>query len=139
MIITINMSIAEQQAVKNTYYSEAMRYMENARDTLKKAGKEGRQYLDDKYVKSACGIAYSGVLKALDGYLKLKEVEKRKGRKSIEFYNEQVGKLDKKLGADLHNAYAILHLAGYYDGVTSVATIQDGFQYAEDIIKRIEP
>ena len=133
------MSITEQQALKNTYYNEAIRYMDNARDTLKKAGKEGRDYLDDKYVKSACGIAYSGVLKALDGYLKLKEAGKGKGRKSIEFYQEQVGKIDKKLGADLHNAYAILHLAGYYDGVTSVATIQEGFRYAEDIIKRIAP
>ncbi len=133
------MSTIEQQAVKSTYYNEAMRYMDNARETLKKAGKEGRYYLDDKYVKTACGTAYNGVLKALDGYLALKEVEKKKGRKSIEYYQEQVGKLDKKLGAALYNAYAILHLAGYYDGVTSVATIQDGFEVAEDIIKRIEP
>ncbi len=133
------MSTTEQQAVKSTYYNEAMRYMDNARETLKKAGKEGRYYLDDKYVKTACGIAYNGVLKALDGYLTLKEIEKKKGRKSIEYYQEQVGKLDKKLGADLHNAYVILHLAGYYDGLTLVPTIQDGFQVAEDIIKRIEP
>lgn len=133
------MSTTEQQAVKSTYYNEAMRYMDNARDTLKKSGKEGRQYLDDKYVKTACGIAYNGVLKALDGYLKLKEVEKKKGRKSIEYYQDQISKLDKKLGAELHNAYAILHLAGYYDGLTHVPTILNGFEIAEDIIKRIEP
>ena len=77
------MSTTEQQVVKKTYCGEAMRYIENARDTLKKAGKEGRYYLDDKYVKLACGIAYSGVLKALDGYLKLKEVEKRREGKAL--------------------------------------------------------
>jgi hypothetical protein len=46
--------------------------MENARETLQKAGKSGRYYTDDKYVKAAYGIAYNGVLKALDGYLLLK-------------------------------------------------------------------
>ena len=33
-------------------------------------------YLDDKYVKTACGNAYNGVLKALDGYFILKDVKK---------------------------------------------------------------
>lgn len=133
------MSITEQEAVKKNYYNEALRYMANARETLKKAGKEGRFYLDDKYVKTACGIAYNGVLKALDGYLIIKQVPKQKGRKSIEYYQSNIAKLDKKLNVELKNAYEILHLSGYYDGVTSVPTIQDGFDLAEGIIKRIQP
>lgn len=43
--------------------------MENATETLKKAGKDGKYYKDEKYVKTACGTAYNGVLKALDIYL----------------------------------------------------------------------
>lgn len=82
------MGILEQEAVKKSYHNEALRYMANARETLQKAGKEGSHYKDDKYVKTACGIAYNGVLKALDSYLLLKEAPKQKGRKSIEYYLE---------------------------------------------------
>ena len=42
--------------------------MENARENLQKAGKDGDLYQDSKYVKTASGIAYNAVLKALDGY-----------------------------------------------------------------------
>jgi uncharacterized protein (UPF0332 family) len=113
--------------------------MANARETLKKAGKEFNNYKDDKYVKTACGTAYNGMLEALDGYLLLKEVPKRKGRKSIEYYTSNLAQLNKKLLSDVNNAYSILHLSGYYDGVTYVPAIQAGFELADTIIKQIEP
>ncbi len=133
------MSIQEQNTIKTKYFSEAMRYMANAKEALVLAKKEGKYYEDDKYVKTACGTAYNGVLIALDGYFLLKGVEKVKGRKSIEFYQENVAKIDKKLNKELYNAYEILHLSGYYDGITNVAVIKEGFEMAYTIIKRIEP
>ena len=51
------MTALEQNAIKEKAYNEALRYISNAKDTLKKAKKEGRYYEDAKYVKSACGIA----------------------------------------------------------------------------------
>ena len=51
------MVIEEQNRIRKTYYNEAIRYMENARETLQKAGKEDRFYIDKKYVKTACGTA----------------------------------------------------------------------------------
>ena len=69
------MSIKEQLEIKALYHTEAMRYMSNAKTTLIEAGKEGKFYKDDKYVKTACGIAYNGVLKALDGYFVLKGIK----------------------------------------------------------------
>jgi hypothetical protein len=131
------MSASEQEELKKTYFEEANRYLQNARETLQKAGKEDRFYKDEKYVKTACGTAYNGVLKALDGYFLLKDVPGKKGRKSIEYYTEHAARLDKKLKVELKNAYEILHLSGYYDGVTSVATIQDGFAIAESIVNRL--
>ncbi len=125
--------------IQTHYYNEAIRYMENAKEVLHKAGKEDRFYQDAKYVKMACGTAYSGVLIALDGYFLLKEVKKSKGRKSIQYYEANVGKIDKKLLTYLNNAYEILHLSGYYDGVTSVNTITDGFELAYSIIEKIKP
>ena len=117
------MSIAEQQEIKKEYYSEAVRYMENAKELLRKAGKSGNHYKDEKYVKTACGTAYNGVLKALGGYLILKEVPKQKGRKSIEYYTANLAKLNKKLLADVNDVYSVLHLSGYYDGVTRTSII----------------
>ncbi len=134
------MSTQEQNQIKKTYYKEALRYMNNAKDTLKKAGKDGKFYNDKKYVKTACGTAYNGVLKALDGYLILKNVESPKGlRKSIEYYQSNIAKTDKKILKTINNVYNILHLSGYYDGSTSVPVIQEGFELAYDIIEKIKP
>lgn len=133
------MGITEQDKIKNEYYVEAIRYMDNAKETLMKAGKEDDLYKDAKYVKTACGIAYCAVLKALDGYLLLKEVKRQKGRKSIESYRENISKIDRKLMQYLNNAYMTLHLDGYYDGNVSVDTISSGFKSAYLIIDKIKP
>lgn len=133
------MSVKEQNSIKEKYYHEAMRYMSNAKETLVFAQKEGKYYNDEKYVKTACGTAYNGVLKALDGYFKLKEVKNPKGRKSIEYYQENISKFDKKLSKEMKSAYDILHLSGYYDGNTNVTVIKEGFDIAYNIIKKIEP
>lgn len=133
------MSIQEQNEIKIKYYNEALRYMEKANATLKKAGKDSDFYEDDKYVKTACGTAYNGVLKALDGYFLLKGVRIPKSRKSIEFYRDNVAKIDRKLMNYLNNAYEVLHLSGYYDGITSVKVVQSGFEFAYEIINKIKP
>jgi hypothetical protein len=135
------MSIQEQYEVKKKYYDEAIRYMDNAKEFLKKAKKENDIYRDSKYVKVACGTAYSGVLIALDGYFTVKGADKPKGklRKSIEFYQDFLGKHDRKLLDRLNVAYKILHLSGYYDGIESVNVVKEGFNRAYEIIERIKP
>ena len=135
------MSIQEQQMVKERYYTEAIRYMDNAKESLKNAQKEGKFYQDPKYVKAACGIAYSGLLVALDGYLILKGANKPKKnlRKSIEYYQENITKVDRKMLDYLNGAYQILHLYGYYDGTTVVSVVKEGFDLANKIIEKIKP
>ena len=134
------MSIEEQQKIKSAAYSEAMRYMENAKETLQKARKEDEQYHYIKYVRTACGTAYNGVLLALDTYLQLKDVEMpKKKRRSIEFYTSHVAPLDGKLLTYLNNVYSILHLSGYYDGVQDARVVSAGFDNAYKIIDKIRP
>ena len=135
------MLIQEQQKIREKYYREAMRHMDNAREYLKSARKEGKFYRDKKYVKTACGTAYSGVLVALDGFLLLKDIEKPKGkdRKSIEFYQENIGKIDRKMLNHINTAYQILHLYGYYDGIEKADVIKSGFDDAYTIIDKIKP
>ncbi|MDR3297291.1 MAG: DUF5618 family protein [Prevotellaceae bacterium] len=132
------MSIEEQEIVKQEAYAEAMRYVQNAKEVLQKAGKEGNSYYDCKYVRMACGTVYSGTLVALDAWLKLKSVPDPK-HKSIDYYRKNIGKLDRKLLTNLNNAYDVLHLSGYYDGILDVVVVQEGFNYALAIIERIKP
>ncbi len=120
-------------------YKEAMRYIENAQETLKKAGVDDRFYIDEKYVHTACGTAYIGMLKALDFLFNYKGVPKRKGRKSIEYYQDILSNLDKKLLKNLNSAYRLLHLDGYYGGETSIKAIESGFDSAISIIDVLKP
>jgi len=135
------MSIEEQKQVKIKYYNEAIRYMDNAKKTLKEAGKDKNYYIDDKYVKTACGTAYNAVLKALEGYFILKQVppQKKGSRKDRQYYEKAITEVDKKLLKAYETAYTVLHLDGYYDGITYVKTISSGFDVAYEIIEKIKP
>ncbi len=110
--------------------------MDNAKETLEKAGRNSRYFKDSKYVKTACGIAYSAILVALGGYFESKGIQKRKGRKNINYYIQNLAQLDRKLLTSLNAAYDILHLDGYYDGVTIIKLIEAGFEEAMSIIEK---
>ncbi|GAB6393885.1 MAG: DUF5618 family protein [Bacteroidales bacterium] len=137
----MNDLLKQQEEIKQRAFAEAMRYMENAKDTLKKARKEDNYYEDKKYVRTACGTAYNAVLIALDAFLLLKGVPSlpKKKRKSIEYYLMHVAEHDRKLLKDLNSVYNILHLDGYYDGLQDARVIAVGFDNAIKIIERIRP
>jgi len=134
------MSISEQTDIRTKYYNEAIRYMDNAKEVLKKAGKDDDYYSDDKYVKMATGTAYNAVLKALDGYFILKEVKpvKKGSRANRQYYEKNLTALDKKLLKYFETVYRVLHLEGYYEGETYVPTIQSGMLAAYQIIEKIK-
>ena len=137
------MTQQEQQHLKQKSYAEAMRYMANAKDYLKVAGKDERDesnYKDKKYVRTACGTAYNGVFIALDTLLEIKGVElpKKKTRRTIDFYRAAINK-DRKLLNAFNSVYNTLHLSGYYDGETKIKTIESGFEAAVEVINRVKP
>jgi len=136
------MTIPEQQHLKREGYSEAMRYIANAKGYLQKAGMDDDGYYQDKkYVRTACGAAYNGVLEALKIYLKLKnpEVLKTKERKDIDFYRRHLAKDNKKILNTLDTVYHILHIDGYYEGIKNSDIIKIGFKNAKEIIDLIKP
>ena len=134
------MSIIEQEQIKEEYHAQAMRYMTNAKDSLQKAQKNGKYYQDQKYVRMAGGTAYSGLLVGLDGLLLLKGITpKGKERKSVEYYQRNITKIDKKMLGTFITAYHLLHLIGYYDGITKVDVIKSGFDDAYTLINKIKP
>lgn len=121
-----------------TCYHEASRYLNNARLTLKeKAGKKDGEYADIKYVQTAAGTAYVGVLLALDEYLRRKDGGNFVKPKSIEEYRTRLAKHNKKLLALLNEAYGDLHISLYYHGIPSVRIMNNGLKTAEEILKYI--
>jgi hypothetical protein len=112
-------------------FNTPRRYIENARSLLReKACKEEGYYQDTKYVRLAGHAAYSGVLLALDRVLGAK----RKGRKSVEWYKEELGKIDKKMLSTFVSAYEVLHLSMSYDGIPDVEIAQTGLKRADQLI-----
>jgi len=126
----------------NDVYTEAMRYIDNAKEVLSsKAGKDGDYYSDRKYVKMASHTAYCGLLYALDGMFEYKGIEKPKNRSrkrdavTVKFYQEQLGKINRTV-LDKFNetVYPNLHELGGYEGVLDVNTIQRGISTAVELI-----
>ena len=103
--------------------------MQNAKDLLKKAGREDGHYKDPKYV-----------LLALDKYLISRDkqiIKKKHQRKNVKDYEEALSQLNKKLLHKFDATYHVLHLDGYYDGVVERKIIDAGMEVADEIISGI--
>lgn len=113
---------------------EARRYLDNAKELLReKARKDGKYYQDKKYVKLAGHAAYSGVLIALDVL-----IGEKKGRKSVEWYQEKLRKIDRKALDAFNTIYNVLHLSMAYDGERNVFISKEGLKEAEELINWVE-
>ena len=113
---------------------EARRYLNNAKEILReKANKDGNYYQDRKYVKLAGHAAYLGVLVALDVL-----IGKKKGRKSAEWYVENLRKIDRRALDRFNALYDVLHLSMAYDGVLLASVSREGINEAEELINWVE-
>jgi len=65
-------------------------------------------------------------------------LETKKGRKSVDWYKEELSGLDKKMLSTFIVAYDTLHLAMSYDGNLSAAVSREGLDLAERIINWAE-
>ncbi len=126
-------------------YTEAYRYLDNAKEILRtKAKKEGNFYSDPKYVKMACNTAYSGLLVALNDFFVKKGITiprqkgKRKHAINVKFYQENLSKINKKKLKEFISAYSYLHLYGGYDGDLLVAISKTGLEMAKSIVDWID-
>ena len=118
--------------------TEAKRYLENAKDNLQKANKDGDFYTDDKYVRTAAGIAYLGLLMMAQRIIDFNGLPKAKKNEDVKYYQENLGKINKKLLTYFNNGYEILHLLGYYRGATMVHIMTSGFQVYEYFLNELD-
>ncbi len=121
---------------------EAIRYLNNAKETLQKSSIEDNRYTDEKYVREACGTAYLAILKVIDEYLLNKGVSKKELPKSVEAYKKALQKdldiHDGKLIREFDTLYDELHIAGYYRGLLRhTDVVKEVFKKAKVFIEKI--
>ncbi len=126
-------------------YTEAYRYLDNAKEILRtKAKKDGKFYDDVKYVRMACNTAYSGLLVALNDYFTQKGIKyprpkgKRTQSTNVDFYKKNLAKINKTKLKEFNSAYNHLHLFGGYDGDLAVVVSKTGLEFAKSIIDWID-
>jgi hypothetical protein len=122
---------------------EALRYLQNAKEILRKAPIEDGRYADIKHVQEACGTAYLAVLKAVDEYLINKGFSKKELPKSVDGYRGAMQKYlavrDGKLVREFERLYDELHIAGYYRGLLGhVNIVKDALKAAKEFIEKIK-
>jgi hypothetical protein len=123
--------------------SEALRYLNNAEEILKKAPIEGDVYIDIKPIRKAFGIAYLAVLEALDEALMRKGLSEKRLPQSIEAYKTALKKYlavhDGKLLREFDSLYRMLHIAGYYRKLLDRKNVvKDAIVAAKTFIEKIE-
>ncbi len=121
---------------------EPLRYLENAKEILSKSPIEDNRYTDVKYVKSACGVAYLGVLEAINEVLLKKGLSKKELPKKVEEYRKALQKHisahNGKLLREFDDIYDELHIAGYYRGLLHRTNIvKDALLAAKDFISKL--
>ncbi len=114
-------------------YAEAMRYVENAKECLKKAGKDGAYYDDPKYVKMAGNTLWNAVLISLEKRYPMH------GRPDIIRYREIIGKESRTRLKQLNAAYTACHLNMGYDGDLRVTNAKDALALTKELIAWAAP
>lgn len=118
-----------------TQYLEAIRYVQNAEETLQKVGND----FFKKYIQTATETAYNGFLLALDTFFKKKENNKYIKPASIEDYKKRLAKVNKKAHSTLNDLYTELNISDYYYyGVFSAYKLNDSFKKSYKIIEYIK-
>ena len=116
--------------------SEARRHIDNAKTFLStNAKKQDGLYQDKKYVKIAGHTAYTGILLVLNELLGEKN---KKTPKSVEWYQYELSRIDKRLLSSFTTAYEVLHINMGHQGSKSVKVATVGLAEAEKIINWVE-
>lgn len=101
-------------------------------------------------MKSACGVAYLGVLEAINDYLMARGVPNRELPKKVEEYEKALKKYasvhptvgayaNGKLAKEFDFLYDELHIAGYYRGMLhKVDTVKSVMKGAKELINKLK-
>jgi len=104
----------EKITVKNLALTNYEIYLDNAKEQLKKAIKKDNIYTNVKYVRSASGTLYLGLLIIIEAIIEIKNENNLPKKYDIVEYRKMLGKHNKRWLNNINQAYNLLHLKGYY-------------------------
>jgi hypothetical protein len=121
---------------------ESLRYLNNAKEILKHAPREGHYYTDIKPVREACSTAYLAILIGIDESLLKRGLTEKELPKSVDGYRQMLRKYisihNGKLFREFESLYHALHIAGYYRGdLSRVDTVETVVHGAQEFITKI--
>lgn len=121
---------------------ESLRYLQNARETLKNIPVEDDTYTDVKPVREALGTAYLAVLEAVNESLLKKGMTKKDLPRSVEGYRgalqRHLAAHNGKLVGEFEKLYDALHIAGYYHGLIYDANmVKDALKAARSFMDKL--
>ena len=121
---------------------EAVRYLSNAREILRRAPVEDDTYTDVKPVREAMGTAYLAVLEAINEALGKRGVAKKDLPKSVAGYRTALRRhfapRNGRLMREFEKLYDALHVAGYYRGlIYDAEMVKDALRAARSFIEKI--
>jgi hypothetical protein len=122
---------------------EAVRYLNNAKEILKRAPIEDGTYIDVKPVREAFSTAYLAVLEAINEILLKKGLTKKDLPKSVDAYRNALRKYvsvhNGKVLREFEKLYDALHIAGYYRGlIYDVDMVKEAFKATRVFIEKLE-
>ncbi len=122
---------------------EALRYLQNAKETLKQSPIEDNIYIDIKPVCEAFSTACLSVLEAINEALIKRGLTKKELPKSVDAYRKALRKHlavhNSKLMKEFESLYDGLHIAGYYRCLLyNTDVVKDYLKAAEQFIKKIK-
>jgi len=122
---------------------EALRYLQNAKDTLGKTPIEDDYYVDVKPVREALGTAYLAILEAINEALIKKGLTTKELPQSVDGYRKILRKYfavhNGKLMREFEALYNTLHIAGHYRGLIQNANIaKDCLKAAKEFIGKFK-
>lgn len=126
---------SKSQSTRKETIGKARQYLDNARLILRgKAGFDDGYYLNKKYVKVAGKKAYAGMLRALDQYLG----NSMPSPKDVEWYEEHLTVLDRKMLSAFDTAYRILDEMMGRKGISNAELAEIGISNAQQVVDWVE-
>lgn len=121
---------------------EAVRYLSNAREILRRIPVEDDTYIDRKPVREAMGTAYLAVLEAINEAFGKRGVAKKDLPRSVEAYRTALRRhfaaRNGKFLRQFEKLYDALHIAGYYRGlIYDTKMVREALKAAGSFIEKI--